>query len=65
MTTADRSNGAAILDHEIDALLLHARGIVLVRQILARRGASRAELDAHTHELERVRRRLAEAIDPR
>jgi hypothetical protein len=64
MTTAERIDGAAILDHQIDDLLLQARGIVLVRQILARRGASRAELDAHTRELERVRRRLADAIDP-
>jgi hypothetical protein len=64
MTTLEQIDGAAILDREIDELLLQARGIVLVRQILARRGASRAELDAHTAELERVRRRLVESIDP-
>jgi hypothetical protein len=51
MTTVERIDGASLLDHEIDELLLQARGIVLVRQILAR-----------THELARVRRRLAEAI---
>jgi hypothetical protein len=63
MTTLDRIDGASILKHEIDELLLQARGLVLVRQILARRGASRAELDAHTHELERVRHQLAARID--
>jgi hypothetical protein len=62
MTTMERIDGGAILDHTIDDLLLQARGLVLVRQILARRGASRAELDAHTRELERVRRRLAKVI---
>jgi hypothetical protein len=62
MTTTERIDGGAILDHTIDDLLLQARGLVLVRQVLARRGASRAELDAHTEELERVRRRLAKAI---
>ena len=63
MSTLDQIDGAAILDREIDELLLQARGIVLVRQILARRGASRAELDAHSAELERVRHRLVETID--
>lgn len=64
MTTMERIDGAAILDHQIDDLLLQARGIVLVRKILVQRGASSAELDAHTRELERVRRELADAIDP-
>jgi hypothetical protein len=58
MTTHD----ATVLDRRIDELLLHARGLVLVREVLARRGATRAELDAHTRELERVRHELAEAI---
>ena len=62
MTTTDSIDGAAILDRSIDELLLQARGLVLVREVLIRRGASRVELDAHTSELERVRRRLAEAI---
>ena len=53
---------ATVLDQRIDGLLLHARGLVLVREVLARRGATRAELDAHTRELERVRRKLIEAI---
>ncbi len=53
---------ATVLDRHIDELLLHARGLVLVREVLARRGATRAELDAHTRELERVRHELVEAI---
>jgi hypothetical protein len=51
-----------LLSREIDDLLLQARGLVLVRRILAERGASAGELDAHRDELDRVRRRLAEAI---
>jgi hypothetical protein len=62
MSTIEHIDGGAILDHTIDDLLLQARGLVLVREVLAQRGASRDELDAHTHELERVRRRLAKAI---
>jgi hypothetical protein len=58
MTTHD----AIVLDRRIDDLLLQARGLVLVREVLARRGATRAELDAHTRELERVRHELVEAI---
>ena len=51
-----------VLDQRVDDLLLHARGLVLVRELLARRGASHAELEAHTRELERVRHDLVEAI---
>lgn len=61
MTTSD-TRGAAVLDRQVDDLLLHARGLVLVRQVLAGRGASRAELDAHTRELERVRRSLVQVL---
>ena len=49
---------------EIDDLLLHIRGLVLVREILRQRGASAAELDAHTAELERLKNRLAELAVP-
>ena len=63
MSTLERIDRGAILDHTIDDLLLQARGLVLVREILSGRGASPAELDAHTREFERVRRRLAQAID--
>jgi hypothetical protein len=51
-----------LLAHEIDDLLLRARGLVLVRDLLAARGASQAEVEAHTAELERVRAQLADTI---
>ena len=42
---------------EIDDLLLHIRGLVLVREILEQRGASEAEL-------ERLKEQLAELAVP-
>ena len=62
MTPACHAKGGAVLDRRVDDLLLHARGLVLVRQLLAGRGASPAELDAHTRELERVRHQLVEVL---
>ena len=53
---------ATLLSREIDELLLHLRGLVLVRRILAERGATRAELDAHSAELERLRQHLGNII---
>jgi hypothetical protein len=49
---------------EVDDLLLHIRGLVLVREILRQRGASAEELQAHTAELERLKGRLAELAVP-
>ena len=49
---------------EIDDLLLHIRGLVLVREILEQRGASEAELEAHTAELERLKGQLAQLAVP-
>jgi hypothetical protein len=49
---------------EIDDLLLHIRGLVLVREILRQRGASADELEAHTAELERLKDQLAELAVP-
>jgi hypothetical protein len=49
---------------EIDDLLLHIRGLVLVREILRQRGASAAELDADTAVLVRLRDRVAELAVP-
>jgi hypothetical protein len=49
---------------EIDDLLLHIRGLVLVREILRQRGASDAELQAHTEELERLKDQLARVAVP-
>jgi hypothetical protein len=51
-----------LLAHEIDDLLLQARGLVLVRDLLAERGATNTEIDAHSDELARVRARLAASI---
>jgi hypothetical protein len=51
-----------LLSREVDDLLLQARGLVLVRRVLAERGISPTELDAHTVELERVRARLAATV---
>jgi hypothetical protein len=50
------------IDHNLDDLRLQARGLELVRGILAARGASAEELDAHTRELERVRAQLARKL---
>jgi hypothetical protein len=50
------------LGHEIDDLLLHLRGLVLAQGLLADRGATAEEIDAHAREAERVRSRLAELI---
>jgi hypothetical protein len=51
-------------ERELDDLLLHIRGLVLVREILRQRGATAAELDAHTAEIERLKDRLAELAVP-
>lgn len=53
---------ASLVSREIDDLLLHVRGLALVRPVLASRGASKDELDAHEHELERLRTRLVTLI---
>ena len=60
--THDSRRGEQLLGHEIDDLLLQARGLVLVRDLLEERGATRTEIDAHTLELARVRARLAAAV---
>jgi hypothetical protein len=51
-----------LLSREVDDLLLQARGLVLVRHVLAERGVSASELAAHTVELERVRTELAATV---
>ena len=62
MTTLHYHDEVTLLGTEIDDLLLQARGLLLVRDMLAARGASEAEVDAHTEALERVRHQLAEMI---
>jgi hypothetical protein len=46
---------------ELADAVLQLKGLVLVRAILEARGASEAELAAHSAEIERVRERLATA----
>jgi hypothetical protein len=55
---------SALLGREIDDLLLEVRGLALVRDLLAERGASVSEIAEHTRALERARARLAERIRP-
>jgi len=62
MSVIPGSESAALLDREIDDLLLEARGLALVGDLLRVRGASSAEIASHTRALERVRTRLAELI---
>jgi hypothetical protein len=47
---------------QVDDLLLHLKGLVHVRALLESRGASRAELEEHSAEIERLRARLAELV---
>ncbi len=51
-----------LFSREVDDLLLQIRGLVLVQDVLAERGASPAEIRAHSEAAERLRRRLAELI---
>jgi hypothetical protein len=46
----------------IDDLVLHLKGLVLVRALLESRSASRAELAAHDVEITRVRAELAQVV---
>jgi hypothetical protein len=47
----------------VDDLELQLKGLVLVRAILDWRGASAADLDKHSDEIQRVRARLAAIQD--
>ena len=53
---------SVLLDHTIDDLLLHLRGLVLVGKVLEQRGASAAEVEEHVREADRVRAELARLI---
>jgi hypothetical protein len=56
------ADSASLLDHAIDDALLQLRGLALVRDLLAERGATADEIAAHSAELERVRTRLVDLI---
>ena len=47
---------------EIDELLMRIKGLVLVRAILEERGVGDEVLAQHSHELERLRERLAQLV---
>jgi hypothetical protein len=49
-----------VSQREVDGLLLHLKGLVLVRALLEDRGVSAVEIDQHTAEIERLQARLAE-----
>ena len=50
--------------HQLDDLVLHLKGLVLVRKYRARQGADPGELAMFNAEIDRVRERLAEAARP-
>jgi hypothetical protein len=56
------SETRALLNKEIDNLLLDARGLALVRDLLVKRGATDEEIASHSRALARTRARLAELI---
>jgi proline dehydrogenase len=47
---------------ELDDLVLHLKGLVLVRKVQQTRGAGHDELRMYGAEIERVRDRLAELV---
>jgi hypothetical protein len=53
---------AAVAHREVDDLVLQLKGLVHVRALLETRGASTAELDAHSDEIARIRAELARRV---
>jgi hypothetical protein len=47
---------------ELDDLVLHLKGLVLVRKLRERNGAEATELAMYGAEIERVREQLADAV---
>ena len=47
---------------QVDSLLLHLKGLVLVRGLLEERGASEAELEQHSVAIAKLRTRLAAIV---
>jgi hypothetical protein len=48
--------------NDVDRLLVRLRGLVLVRDLLEERGATLAEIDEHSAEIERLKWRLAGTV---
>jgi hypothetical protein len=57
MSVTDRS-----FQRRVDDLVLQLKGLVHVRALLESYGASSEELDAHSEEIARVRRELADLV---
>jgi hypothetical protein len=56
------------VDHsfrDLDDLVLHLKGLVLVRRLREQRGADSGELSMYTSEIERVRDQLASFVKTR
>jgi hypothetical protein len=51
--------------HELDDLVLHLKGLVLVRRLREQRGAGSDELLMYRTEIERVREQLANLVKGR
>lgn len=49
-------------DSDIQDMLLQIKGLVLVRDLLQRRGATEAELEEHSAEIGRLQWRLARRV---
>ena len=47
---------------QLDDLVLHLKGLVLVRKLRERNGADASELDVYGAEIDRVRARLADLV---
>jgi hypothetical protein len=56
------TNGLSKDFRKLDDLLLHLKGLVLVREIRERRGAEESELLMYGAEIERVRTQLAQFV---
>jgi hypothetical protein len=51
-----------VSQRDVDDLVLQLKGLVHVRALLEDHGASAAEIDAHSAEIDRVRERLARLV---
>jgi hypothetical protein len=58
-------NRASDRDREIDDLLVQLAGLVRVRSLLDKRGATEAELEEHSAEIGRLHWRLARTVKQR
>lgn len=61
-TAAPQSSTSANGFRELDDLVLHLKGLVLVRRLRERRGAGAGELLMYRAEIERVRDQLANLV---